>query len=143
MASRQTSIRINDELQPIIDKYMRMWGDESTGSGKQSWAIFEAFKRLDTQYRIDQRKLRELFTDAEKNLMLNKALSTKYDAASIPGAVLANTQDEDPVQFEYYGANREILIDKLKSLNVGQQFALVAWLEELRGEGIGGGHHGT
>ena len=132
MASRQTSIRINDELQPIMDKYMSIWGDESTGSGRQSWAIFEAFKRLDTQYRIDQRKFKELFTDSEKNLMLNNALSTKYDAASIPGAVLADTQDEDPAQFDYYGVDRKGLIEKLRGLNVGQQFALVAWLEELR-----------
>jgi hypothetical protein len=132
MASRQTSIRINDELQPIMDKYMSIWGDESTGSGRQSWAIFEAFKRLDTQYRIDQRLLRELFADGERNLMLNNALSTKYDSASIPGAVLADTQDEDPAQFEYYGADRGVLIEKLKVLTIGQQFALVAWLEELR-----------
>jgi hypothetical protein len=132
MASRQTSIRINDELQPIIDKYMSIWGDEATGSGRQSWAIFEAFKRLDTQYRIDQRKFKELFTDSEKNLMLNNALSTKYDAASIPGAVLADTQDEDPEQFDYYGVNRVTLIEKLKGLSTGEQFALVAWLEELR-----------
>jgi len=132
MASRQTSIRINDELQPIIDKYMSIWGDEATGSGRQSWAIFEAFKRLDTQYRIDQRKFKELFTDSEKNLMLNNALSTKYDAASIPGAVLADTQDEDPEQFDYYGVNRVTLIEKLKGLSTGEQVALVAWLEELR-----------
>lgn len=134
MASRLTSIRINEALQPLMDKYIAIWGDTSAGSGRQSWAIFEAMQRLDAQYKIDQRHLRELFTESEWNLMLNNALSTKYDAATIPDAVLADTMDEDPVQFESYGVNRKALIDKLRGLNVGQQFALVAWLEYLRSQ---------
>lgn len=134
MASRLTSIRINEALQPILDKYMNMWGDDSPGSGRQTWAISEAMQRLDAQYKIDQRHLRELFTESEWNLMLNNALSTKYDAATIPEAVLADTMDEDPVQIESYGVDRKALIDKLRGLNVGQQFALVAWLEYLRSQ---------
>lgn len=134
MGSRQTSIRINEALQPILDKYIAMWGDSGAGSGRQSWAIFEAFQRLDAQYKIDQRHLRELFTEAEYNLMLNNALSTKYDAATIPGAVLADTQDEIQAQFDYYGVDRQVLIEKLRGLSTGEQYALVAWLEYLRSE---------
>jgi hypothetical protein len=132
MKTKKTSFYVNTELKPLFEKYMAIWGDDAPGSGRQSWAIFEAFKRLDAQYRIDQRRLKELFTESERNLMLNNALYTKYDAASIPGAVLADTQDEDFVRFDCYGVDRKNLIDKLKGLNIGQQFALVAWLEELR-----------
>jgi len=83
--------------------------------------------------RIERRSLRELFTQEEVNLMLNNALSTSYEPAGvIAGAVLADTEDEAGSQFEFFGVDRETLITKLRGLNVGQQFALVDWLEDMR-----------
>jgi hypothetical protein len=134
MTTKKTSFYVNRELKPLFEKFIAIWGDDAPGSGRQSWAIFEAFKRLDAQYRIDQRHLKELFTDEERNLMLDNALPTKYDAESIQGAVLGQTQDTEQDLFDYYRADRGVLIEKLKGLNVGQQFALVAWLEKLRGK---------
>lgn len=89
---------------------------------------------------IEKRVLRELFSEGEKNLMLNNALSTAYEpGAVIPGAVLADTEDEDDSVFGLYSIDRKTILDKLRGLNIGQQFALVDWLEEMRGEV--GGHY--
>jgi hypothetical protein len=132
MASKRTSFRVKSAFEPLLDKYKSLWGSDKKGDGNQTQAIFEALLRLDAHYRIDQRHLRELFSDEERNLMLDNALPTKYDAASIQGAVLGQTQDTEHDLFDYYRADRGVLIEKLKGLNIGQQFALVAWLEELR-----------
>jgi hypothetical protein len=79
--------------------------------------------------------LRELFGEGERDLMLNNALSTSYEPAGIiAGAVLADTEDEEPSTFAAYGVGRAALLAKLRGLNLGQQFALVDWLEELRAQ---------
>ena len=83
----------------------------------------------------ERRVLREMFSEGEKNLMLNTALSTVYEpGAIIPGAVLADTEDADPLELEGYEVERSEILDKLRGLNLGQQFALVDWLEELRAQ---------
>jgi hypothetical protein len=81
----------------------------------------------------ERRVLRELFSEGERDLMLNNALSTAYEpGAVIPGAVLADTEDEEASVLEAFGVDRAAILAKLRGLNLGQQFALVDWLEELR-----------
>lgn len=126
MKGKRTSIYRNSLMDTRLKDY------ESRYEGLSS-AITVVVDRYAELMRIERRSLRELFTQNEVNLMLNNALSTMYEPAGVlSGAVLADTQDEDGSQFEYYGVDRAALLDKLRSLNTGQQFALVDWLEELR-----------
>jgi len=73
-----------------------------------------------------------MFTDGEIALMPVNAQSRMYEAATIPGAVLADTEDEAEDVFNNLGVDRPALLAKLRGLTTGQQFALVDWLEELR-----------
>ena len=136
--SRTTKLYLNEQLAGLLDKYLPR-ADGGPRSRGQSWTITEQWRRFDTLLKIERRGLRELFTEGERNLMLNNALSTAYTAETIPGAVLADTEDEDGSQFELFGVDRAALLAKLRGLTTGQQFALVDWLEELRaqaGQGI-------
>lgn len=83
----------------------------------------------------ERRVLRDLFSEGERALMLNNALSTRYEpGAIIQDAVLRDTEDEGDEVFAAYGVDRAALLEKLRGLNLGQQFALVDWLEEMREE---------
>ena len=126
MKGKRTSIYRNELMESKIRQY------ESRFDGLSS-AITIIVDRYAELMRIERRSLRELFTQEEVNLMLNNALSTSYEPAGvIAGAVLADTEDEAGSQFEFFGVDRETLITKLRGLNVGQQFALVDWLEDMR-----------
>jgi hypothetical protein len=129
--SRTTKLYLNEQLAELLDKYLprAVGGPRSQG---QSWTITEQWRRFDTLLKIERRTIRELFTEGERNLMLNNALSTAYTAETIPGAVLADTEDEIDETFADYGVDRAALLTKLRGLNVSQQFALVDWLEEMR-----------
>lgn len=132
--SRTTKLYINEQLAELLGKYLPR-ADGGAKTLGQSWTITEQWRRYDTLLKIERRALRELFTESERNLMLNNALSTAYDAASIPGAVLADTEDEIKETFDLYGVDRAALLAKLRGLNIGQQFALVDWLEDMRASG--------
>ncbi|ADK81592.1 hypothetical protein [Sediminispirochaeta smaragdinae] len=129
--SGKTSIYWNSVLEKKLDPLVKRHGGASR-------AITIVADRYEELMKREKRTLRELFSDGEVNLMLNNALSTAYEpGAVIPGAVLADTEDEIDAQFEYFGVNRGDIIKKLRSLNIGQQFALVDYLEELRGDAGG------
>lgn len=132
MKTGKTTFYVNEKFSALLDKYLPRANAGGPRSQGQSWTVTEQWSRFDALLKIERRLLRELFTEGEKNLMLNNALSTAYDVASIPGAVLADTEDEDGSQFAFYGVDRAALLAKLRALNVGQQFALVDWLEEMR-----------
>lgn len=127
----KTTVSLNPKLIGLLDKYLARLPKTRKDFG-QSHTITEQWGRFDALLKIERRLLRELFSEGEKNLMLNNALSTAYDAASIPGAVLADTEDEIDETFADYGVDRAALLTKLRGLNVSQQFALVDWLEEMR-----------
>lgn len=126
MKGRRTSIYRNQIMDSRLELYESRFGGLSS-------AITVVVDRYAELMRIERRSLRELFTQEEINLMLNNALSTSYEPAGvIAGAVLADTEDESRSQFEFFGADRDALITKLRALNVGQQFAMVDWLEDMR-----------
>jgi hypothetical protein len=130
----KTSIYMSEDLAakigPMIDRLGVEGGDKKRGLSAAVTILTDRYMELVAR---ETRVLRELFDEGEKNLMLNNALSTLYEpAAIIPGAVLADTQDEDPEVFALYGVDRKVLLAKLRGLNLGQQFALVDWLEDLR-----------
>lgn len=128
----KTTISLNSRLIELLDKYLARLTKTRRDIG-QSHVITEQLSRFDALLRIERRVLREIFTQEELNLMLNNALSTIYsDGEGIIGEVLADTQDEIDANFEYFGVDRKKIVDKLKALTPGQQFALVDWLEELR-----------
>jgi hypothetical protein len=123
---KKTSVYIPDEVAPLIQKY-----SERHGSLRR--AIVNALQVMDTMYKLERRVLRDLFTQQEMNLMLNNAMSTAYVPQAIPGAVLGSTEDETDSNFAYFGVDRAALLEKLRGLALSQQFALVDWLIELRG----------
>lgn len=127
MAKRKTStFYLNEQL----DKYLAIYRHIHGGISRATTVIFDRYHELMIR---EQRYLREFFTEGEKNLMLNNALSTIYEPAGVvPGAVLADTIDEDPVNFEAFNVDKKKIIEKLQALNLGQQFALVDWLEKMK-----------
>jgi hypothetical protein len=124
--AQKTSFYVTDDFAPTYKKYTDRYGSPSK-------AIQNTMICLDTMYRIERRVLRELFTQQEINLMLNHALSCYYDPKNTTGAVLGDVEDEIQPQFEYFGADKKVLVNKLKALTVSQQYALVDWLLEMRG----------
>ena len=66
--------------------------------------------------------------------MLNNAMSVHYDPLRIVGTVLNDTMDEVQEQFAFYEVDRDTILKKLQSLTISQQYALVDWLLELRGD---------
>jgi hypothetical protein len=126
MKGKRTSIYRNSLMDTRLKDY------ESRYEGLSS-AITVIVDRYAELMAIERRELRKLFSQEEINIMLNNALSTCYEPAGIvAGAVLADTEDEIESQFEFFEVDRDVLLAKLRGLNVGQQFALVDWLEELR-----------
>jgi hypothetical protein len=122
---------LNETLIALIDKYLPRKTDFLYAQGL-SWTITEQWSRFDALLKIERDFLYGYFTEGEQSLMLQNALSKTYDFSSIPGAILVNTQDEEVDAFETYGVDRAALLKRLEALNIGQQFALVDWLEELR-----------
>jgi len=124
--SQKTSFYKTDELEKVLDKYIERYGSLSK-------AITNLVLGIDAMYRIERRILRDLFDQSEIDIMLNNAMSTTYNPQHIIGAVLADTEDEDQANFDNFGVDKTALVAKLKNLTVSQQYALVDWLLELRG----------
>ncbi|MBU1080929.1 MAG: hypothetical protein KKB59_10625 [Spirochaetes bacterium] len=132
--AEKTSIYVNETLStriaPILKRLAAAESDKPRGI---SAAITLVADRYGSLMARERRALRDLFNKSERNLMLSNALSTIYEPADIiPGAVLADTEDEEDHVFEVDGIDRAALLDKLRGLNLGQQYALVDWLEEMR-----------
>ena len=125
----KTSIYLNDTLatriDPILKRLAAVESDKPRGLSAALTLVADRYYALMIR---EVNYLRGLFTEGERNLMLNNALSTIYEPAdSIPGAVLADTEDEADGIYKYYGVDRTALLAKLRGLNLGQQFALVDW----------------
>ena len=124
---QKTSFYLSEELKKVLTKYVKRYGSVSS-------AIYNLVLGMDAMYRTERRVLKELFSQQEINLMLNNALSTAYNPQHTTDAVLHDTQDEIQENFDYFGVDRDKLLDKLRKLTVSQQYALVDWLLEMRGE---------
>jgi hypothetical protein len=124
---QKTSFYVTDEFEAVYKKYTDRYGSPSK-------AIQSTILCLDTMYRIERRKLREIFAQEELNLMLNFAMSKHFDPQHTVGELLTCVEDEIKEQFDNFGADKEALIDKLTALSVSQQYALVDWLMEMRGD---------
>jgi len=125
--AQKTSFYKTPEMEKILNKFIKKHGSLSKALNVMAIS-------LDTMYRIERSYLRQLFEQPELDLMLNNALSTHYQPEGIVNRVLWDTEDEADNQFEYFGVDKSILLDKLRSLSVSQQYALVDWLMEMRGE---------
>jgi hypothetical protein len=123
---KPSTIRINEVLEPLLKKYTERFGS-------QSRAVTTVFSCYDTMMRMERQVLQELFNQQEINLMLNNALSTAYSPETIPGAVMGDTQDEINETFNFFEVDRLVILEKLRGLTLSQQFALVDWLIELKG----------
>jgi hypothetical protein len=124
---KPTTLRMNPVLESIFPKYVQRFGSRSK-------AITEVFLCYDTMMKIEIRIIKEIFTQPEINLMLNNALSTVYTPQSIPGAVLAEMEDEIEENYTYFGVDRKAILNKLRNLTLSQQYALVDLLLGLRGK---------
>jgi hypothetical protein len=93
-----------------------------------------ANRAIDRYYAIveaERKKLDALFTKGEWNFMRNACNGTIWEPAEvIRGGVLADCEDGIDEDYDFYNADRKILIKKLRDLNVSQQFALVELIEE-------------
>ena len=124
--AQKTSFYMSDELEKTLKKYITRYGSVSR-------AITNIVFSMDTMYRTERSYLRQLFTQQEIHLMLNNALSTHYTPEGVINRVLFDTEDEIDAQFVYFEVDRESVLKKLRGLTVSQQFALVDWLIEMRG----------
>ena len=126
--AQKTSFYVSDEFDSIYKKYVTRYGSPSK-------AITGTMLGLDEIYRTERRALRDLFTQQEINLMLNHALSTDYYyyPRHTTGVILGNALDEIQATFDYFEVDRDALINKLRSITVSQDYALVDWLMEMRG----------
>ena len=124
---QKTSFYKSEELDKVLAKYVSRYGSVSK-------AIANLVLGMDAMYRTERRVLKELFSQQEINLMLNNSLSTAYNPQYTTDAVLHDTQDEIQENFDYFEVDRDKLLDKLRKLTVSQQYALVDWLLEMRGE---------
>lgn len=126
---KKTSLYLNEQLSRMLEKYA------PRVNGELSSTLTILTDRYDVLMAAERRTIRDLFTDGEHLLMLDNALSTMYEpAAIIQGSVLADAEDQEDAEFDRFGVDRAALIGKLRELTPGQQFALVDWLEELRGK---------
>jgi hypothetical protein len=121
-----TTIRANEYLEPLLKKYAERFGG-------QSKAVTSVFLCYDTMMRLERRKLKDIFSQAEINIMLNNAMSAVYTPQAIPGVVLSEMEDEVDATFEFFGVDRVVLLEGLRNLTLSQQFALADWLTELKG----------
>jgi len=127
--AQKTSFYKSDELGKVLDKYTERYGSPSK-------VITTLVLSVDTMYRTERSVLRGLFTQQEINLMLNNALSTHYTPEGIINRVLYDTEDEVQSQFDYFEVDRESILTKLRGLTLSQQYALVDWLVEMRGNDL-------
>ena len=124
--SKKTSFYMNDELEGVLDKYIRKY---SSLAGTITTLIYS----IDTLYRIERRELKNIFTEGETKLMVTNAMSTIYNPQHIEGAILGQVKDTEKSLFECFGVDRKSLLSKLSSLTASQQYALVDLILELRG----------
>ena len=124
---KKTSFYMSKELEKVLEKYVKRHGSLSN-------AVTQLVLGIDTMYRTERRVLKDLFSKQEINLMLNNALSTAYNPQHTTDAVLHDTQDEIQENFEYFGVDRDRLLEELHGLTISQQYALVDWLLEMRGD---------
>ena len=125
--TRKTSFYKTTEVEKILPKYI-------SRHGSVSGAVNFILLSMDTIYRRERRVLRDVFSQEEIYLMVNNALSTAYNPQHITDMVLHDTEDEIDATFDYFKVNRETLEEKLKNLTISQQYALVDWFMEMRGE---------
>lgn len=79
---------------------------------------------------VERKKIHEIFSDEEMNVMYNAGKGTVWEPAdAIRNGVLADIQDSTDTEITFFGADRKTLENKLLQLTIGQQFALVEEIE--------------
>ena len=127
--SKKSAIYLNPMLSALIEKYLPRF----PGKGN-SFTVTEQLARFHTLLTIERRFLESYFTTEEMAIMLEATKDNVYQAGTIPRAVWSNmflSGDE-----KYKGVDRALFLSKIQALNLGQQFALVDWLEEMRAEAV-------
>jgi len=101
-----------------------------------------ALRDLERYYALLPAALEEvasIFTLAEKIALCDVANGVLWETAGVP-LVWTEVADADRGQVEQWGVNREVLVDKVKSLTIAQTYALVDALERLRLSDVTGNH---
>ena len=78
----------------------------------------------------EKKKLLKYFTIEEWNTLYSVCTGTIFDSTSIRRSVLINLQDSMDYEIKDFGANKKYLEDKLQSLELVQDYALVELIEE-------------
>lgn len=114
---KKTSIYLTDELTAKL----RLNEDRGL-----STALNETIDRYEEIIASERKRVQSMFSESEWNAMRNACNATLWHpAATIRDGVLVNIQDSLDEELDYYGADRETLEGKLRSLSVAQQFTLV------------------
>lgn len=119
---RKSSLYLNGELEKKI------------GLGKRN-GLSEAINIIADRYTLlverEQKGLLIKFTEGEWDLMRDACNGTVFQPAfTLEDSVLANVEDSLDSQFEYFGADRDEVTDKLRGLSLLQQIALVEEIED-------------
>ena len=118
---KKTSIYLTDEIRAKLHSPPR----------GPSQAIAEIAERYEAIIAPEKRRLEVFFAPEEWNAMRNACNGTLWTAATMRGGVLADIEDSLDGELDAFGVSRSALENKLRTLSLTAQFALVELIEEF------------
>lgn len=121
----------------MTSKRILFWLPENVMSqlkarGTISESAREALDRYFAMIDHERQKLDDKFTAGELSLMADYSNGSMYTTqAGLPLGLLANAEDTEDVIYDKWGVDRKTLLDKLRSLSVCQEAALVDAIERF------------
>jgi hypothetical protein len=123
MPATKTSIYLSDEMRKKL--HVPPYGERGA-----SESVSKIVDRYTSLMFTERKKVRDIFTQEEMNVMYNAGNGTVWEPAdAIRNGVLADIQDSTDSEIISFGADRKTLENKLLQLTTAQQFALVEEIE--------------
>lgn len=123
MASTKTSVYMTDALREKLR--IAPFGERGA-----SEAVSLTIDRYSLIVKAEKKKLQGIFSDNEFLAMFNACSSASWrPAEACRDGVLHNVQDSTKEELSMYDVDRTALEEKLQSLSVSQQLALVEMVE--------------
>ncbi len=125
----KTSLYRNKTMDDKLGPYIKRFGGLSP-------AVTIVADRYSYIMHKETERLWQLFTPDEREFLRSYIHDREFSSAgTIPGAISAEVDGEDEDVLQASIVDRAALLAKLHGLNLGQQFALVDWLEGLQVKG--------
>ncbi len=99
--------------------------------GEMTEAVREGMTRYYAMLDWERRHLKDKFTPGELSLLADICNGTKFTGGMISLGVLFNAQDAESLYYEKWKVERDVLLEKLGSLTVCQEAALVDSIERF------------